>query len=117
MPHAHTPVKWIVELANVGDDPLDSVEHVIVTEGNREIADCGRAAHKANHTRARLIAAAPEMLAMLEKAKAALYNVPEVGQKYDQQHSHTHAQACLDIEQLITRATGRERGNEYAKRI
>ena len=79
MPHAHAPVKWIVELANVGDDPLDSVEHVIVTEGNREIADCGRAAHKANHTRARLIAAAPSLKDAAHLALQALRHAPLEG--------------------------------------
>ena len=45
-----------------------------------------------------------ELVKALKKAKAALYNVPEVGKKYDQQHSHTHSQACLDIDIAIAKA-------------
>lgn len=48
-----------------------------------------------------------ELVQTLRKARAALYNVPEVGEKYDQQHSHTHAQACLDIDEALRLAEGR----------
>ena len=56
---------------------------------------------------ARACNAYEELVAALRKAKAALYNVPEVGKKYDQQHSHTHSQACLDIDVAIAKAEGR----------
>ena len=116
--HAHTPGPWkLVE----GNTYFQKLGQLLTTwpiysqEGNIiavAIQHDGENYSTATQFQddARLIAAAPEMLDMLHRAKAALYNVPEVGHKYDQQHSHTHAQACLDIEQLITRATGRERG-------
>lgn len=50
------------------------------------------------------LAAAPAMYEALRHAKSALYNVPEVGKRYDQQHSHTHALACLDVEAAIALA-------------
>lgn len=37
----------------------------------------------------------------IEKAIEALLNVPEVGKKYDQQHSDTHMQAYLDLKKLL----------------
>lgn len=45
-----------------------------------------------------------KLLKALKDARTALQNVPEVGQKYDQQHSYTHVQACLDIEEAIENA-------------
>jgi hypothetical protein len=37
----------------------------------------------------------------LEQAKEALYNVPMVGELYDQQHSDTHMNACLAIDKAL----------------
>lgn len=41
-------------------------------------------------------------------ARSSLYNVPEVGKRYDQQHSDTHMRACLAIDRALALAEGKE---------
>jgi hypothetical protein len=43
----------------------------------------------------------------LAKAREALRNVPEVGQRFDQQHSDTHMQADLSISDLLAQLEGK----------
>ena len=64
----HTPTPYTVELVYVGDDPLDSTEHVQVCHGATIIADCGPACQKVNRKHAALIVQAVN-------AHAALVNV------------------------------------------
>jgi len=52
-----------------------------------------------------LLAAAPDLLAALERALDALYNVPCVDEIYDQQHSDTQMQAVYVARTAIARAT------------
>lgn len=116
MPHAHTPGPWMVQpdgLTVSGNDPEGvRYQEVAVTRNGNSVHPHLFIDDETRRINARLIAAAPAMLDMLRKAKAALYNVPEVGKRYDQQHSHTHTQACLDIEQTIAHAEGRTEGKE-----
>lgn len=44
------------------------------------------------------------LVAALKLAEEALYNVPEVGKKYDQQHSDTHLRATLAIQDALKQA-------------
>ncbi len=60
----------------------------------------------------RLRAAAPGMFEALSDALEALYNVPEVGEIYDVQHSHTHALMCHDLGALIAEIEGERKGDE-----
>ena len=46
----------------------------------------------------------PELIAGLHQAVEALYNVPEVGCKYDQQHSDTHLAAAVELKELLAKA-------------
>jgi hypothetical protein len=45
-----------------------------------------------------------KLLEALRDIREALYNVPEVGEVYDQQHSDTHMRAALLITDLIRQA-------------
>ena len=47
-----------------------------------------------------------EVKAVLKHAKEALYNAPEVGDEYDQQHSDTHIRAILAIEAVLAKLEG-----------
>ena len=49
---------------------------------------------------------APDLVKACERAISALYNVPEVGRKYDRQHSDTHMRAVLDLQAAIAKARG-----------
>ena len=44
----------------------------------------------------------------LKSVLSALYNVPVVGQKYDQQHADCHLKATLDLKEVIAEF---EKGN------
>lgn len=96
----HTPGPWAL---NTQDNGLND-SGTILGAGIVIVPDIyGRSKAEAD-SNAALIKAAPDLLKALRAARAALYNVPEVGKRYDQQHSATHAQACLDIDAVIARA-------------
>ena len=42
-----------------------------------------------------------KLIALLESVKSALYNVPFVGKKYDQQHAHTQLGAVVEINEYL----------------
>lgn len=93
----------------VDPDAEAAILHQIVREHNQAIEDAEhpeRVIDKYFEDYSKLKRAHATMVACLEKARAALYNVPEVGKQYDQQHSHTHTQACLDIEAALRLAKG-----------
>jgi hypothetical protein len=43
-----------------------------------------------------------KLIEVLRTVLDALYNVPIVGEKYDQQHSDTHMRAAIDLKVAIT---------------
>lgn len=92
----HTPGPWIAE-QNMIRQPNGSKRRRIVCppdhDGMQDAAYIVRACN-----------AHEELVKALKKARAALYNVPEVGKKYDQQHSDTHLRACLEIDQALALA-------------
>lgn len=47
-----------------------------------------------------------DLVKQLQAILSALYNVPCVGDEYDQQHSDTHMQAALDLAEIIKRLQG-----------
>ncbi len=46
----------------------------------------------------------PDLVEGIQHAIEALYNVPEVGEKYDQQHSDTHLAAVVELKSLLAKA-------------
>ncbi|SPE60399.1 exported hypothetical protein [Verrucomicrobia bacterium] len=88
---ATSPYSWSAPSASTpGDDRIATLD------GNTTSTDHAYLVHAAN--------VLPELVSGIENAIEALYNVPEVGRKYDQQHSDTHLAAAVDLKELLTKA-------------
>ena len=92
----HTPGRWESLYT------ADGHHHVFADNGPIAIVAVQLNADE-QEANARLIVAAPEMYALIGKLASALYNVPMVGDVYDQQHSDTHMQAAQDARALLAR--------------
>ena len=57
--------------------------------------DSGYACHAANLL--------PDLVSGIDHAVEALYNVPEVGGRYDQQHSDTQLAAAVELKELLAK--------------
>lgn len=87
----------------VGSHIFDAGHASVGTAHYREPVNAQQADHP---VAADLFAAAPELYEACESASQALYNVPCVGDAYDQQHSDTHMRASLVLKAALAKARG-----------
>jgi hypothetical protein len=59
----------------------------------------------------------PDLLKSVESAIEALYNVPEVGRKYDQQHSDTHLAAVVELKAALAKVENVSLRNPIARHV
>jgi len=101
MPTQHTPGPWKVAEAFINNQP----NRLFVSEGKwggKNIADLGEA-DEANNANARLIAAAPELLAALQ---SLIQYLPEEDIYYEDASSYRQIQRAVErAEAAIARAT------------
>ncbi len=100
-----TPLPWHVTVMPDSGEPATAV---LGATGIRvATVDVLQPPEAAFANRAYLVHAAnvlPDLVLGIEHAIEALYNVPEVGKKYDQQHSDTHLAAVVELKALLAKA-------------
>ena len=93
-----TPLPWLLVTATDGDKWIGTGEgddRITTLDGNTQPLDHDYLVHAAN--------VFPELVQGIRDAIEALYNVPEVGRKYDQQHSDTHLAAVVELKTLLAK--------------
>lgn len=101
----HTPTPWTIGNSCDGFLTITDGSKTICTVGAADIFD------GIEEDAALIVKAVNSYEAMREAliaARSSLYNVPEVGKRYDQQHSDTHMRACLAIDRALALAEGKE---------
>ena len=87
---------WIEACWAVGD-------LILAMETSTPVSELvGRAIHSKQITHAANVL--PDLVKGIEHAIEALYNVPEVGMQYDQQHSDTHLAAVVELKALLAKS-------------
>jgi hypothetical protein len=93
-----TLLPWLEVSATDGDKWIGTREgddRITTLDGNTKPLDHDYLVHAAN--------VLPDLLRSIESAIEALYNVPEVGKKYDQQHSDTHLAAVVELKAVLAK--------------
>lgn len=93
-----TPLPWLLVTATDGDKWIGTKEgddRIATLDGNTQPIDHTYLVHAA--------IVLPELVQGIRDAIEALYNVPEVGRKYDQQHSDTHLAAVVGLKTLLAK--------------
>ena len=94
-----TGLPWLLVTATDGDKWIGTKQgddRIATLDGNTQSLDHVYLVHAAN--------VLPDLINGIETAIEALYNVPEVGKKYDQQHSDTHLAAVVELNALLAKA-------------